>query len=75
MANGDVLVVEMAAGALSVVAPDGSRIEHIPLPDPVTTNLCFGGPGGRTAYATLSGSGRLVGFEWPRPGLPLAFSA
>jgi gluconolactonase len=37
----------------------------------MVTNVCFGGPGLRTAYATLSMSGRLVAFEWPRPGLAL----
>jgi gluconolactonase len=39
----------------------------------MTTNVCFT-PGG-TAYATLSGSGRLIAVDWPRPGLDLAFSA
>ena len=48
------------------------RSEHVPLPDPLTTNVCFGGPDLRTAFVTLSGTGRLVSFEWPRPGLRLA---
>jgi gluconolactonase len=39
----------------------------------MTTNVCFTGDGLRTAYATLGASGRLVSFEWPRPGLALAF--
>ena len=38
-----------------------------------TTNICFGGPDLRTAYVTLSGSGRLVAFEWERPGLRLNY--
>ena len=42
-------------------------------PTPSTTNVCFGGDDLRTAYVTLSGGGRLVSFEWPRPGLALAF--
>jgi gluconolactonase len=41
------------------------------MPDPLTTNICFGGPDLKTAYVTLSGSGRLVAFEWERPGLRL----
>ncbi|MET0910235.1 MAG: SMP-30/gluconolactonase/LRE family protein, partial [Ilumatobacteraceae bacterium] len=40
--------------------------------DPYTTNLCFGGPDMRTAFVTLSGTGRLVSMEWPRRGLRLA---
>jgi len=43
------------------------------MPDPMTTNICFGGPDLRTAYVTLSGSGRLVAFEWERPGLRLNY--
>ncbi|HXX47480.1 MAG TPA: SMP-30/gluconolactonase/LRE family protein, partial [Myxococcota bacterium] len=43
--------------------------------DPLTTNICFGGPDLRTAYVTLSATGKLVSFAWPRPGLRLAFNA
>jgi gluconolactonase len=71
-AGGDVVVAAISGG-LCVVAADGSGHEYVPLPDPFTTNVCFTGDDMRTAYATLSGSGRLVSFEWPRPGLRLAF--
>jgi gluconolactonase len=37
----------------------------------MVTNVCFGGPDLRTAFATLSMGGTLVAFEWPRGGLPL----
>jgi gluconolactonase len=70
--EGYVVVAAISEG-LCVVAPDGSSIDYIPLPDPMTTNVCFGGDDGRVAYATLSGTGRVVSFEWPRPGLTLAF--
>jgi gluconolactonase len=43
------------------------------MPDPMTTNICFGGADLRTAYITLSSTGKLVAVEWPRPGLPLNF--
>ena len=43
------------------------------MPDPVTTNIAFGGPGLRTAFVTLSMSGRLVSVPWDRPGLALNF--
>ena len=47
-------------------------IEHLPTGDPLTTNICFGGDDLRTAYITLSGTGRLVSTPWPRHGLRLA---
>jgi gluconolactonase len=43
--------------------------------DPVTTNICFGGPDLRTAYVTLSGTGKLVAMDWPDVGLRLAHEA
>jgi gluconolactonase len=72
-ANGNICVATLAHGGITVVAPDGSSAEHIPMPDFHTTNICFGGPELRTAYITLSGSGRLVALDWPRPGLPLEY--
>jgi gluconolactonase len=70
---GNVCVATIVNGGITVISPDGARVEHVPLPDPLVTNLCFGGPDLRTAYATLSATGRLVAFEWPRPGLRLAY--
>ncbi len=71
--EGNVCVATIGNGGITVVSPDGSSVQHAALPDPVTTNICFGGPELRTAYVTLSATGKLVSFEWPRPGLPLAF--
>jgi gluconolactonase len=71
--EGNVCVATLVNGGITVVSPDGRSIEHVPTADPVTTNICFGGPNLRTAYMTLSGTGRLVATEWPRPGLRLAF--
>ena len=68
---GNICVATLVNGGITVISPDGGTIRHIPLPDRMTTNICFGGPGLRTAYATLSLSGRLVAFEWERPGLKL----
>jgi len=39
----------------------------------MVTNVCFGGRELKTAFATLSMGGRLVGFDWPRPGQPLRY--
>jgi len=70
---GNVCVATLVNGGITVISPDGTLIEHVPTPDPLTTNICFGGPDLRTAYITLSGTGRLVAMEWPRPGLKLNY--
>jgi gluconolactonase len=43
------------------------------MPDLWTTNICFGGKDLKTAYITLSNSGRLVAMDWPRAGLGLNY--
>lgn len=72
-ADGSICVATLMRGGISVISPDGARIEHVALPDLYVTNLCFGGPGLRTAYVTLSHGGRLIEMDWPRAGLPLNF--
>lgn len=69
--DGHVCVATLVNGGITVISPDGAQVEHIAFPDPLTTNICFGGPDLRTAYVTLSGTGRLVACDWPRPGLRL----
>jgi len=71
---GNVCVATLANGGITVVSPDGASVEHVPMPDPLTTNICFGGADRTTAYVTLSGTGKLVSTKWPRPGLKLNFS-
>jgi gluconolactonase len=71
--EGHVCVATLITGAVSDIWPDGSRVDQYILPDMMVTNVCFGGPGLRTAYATLSMGGTLVSFEWPRSGLPLPY--
>lgn len=72
-AGGFVCVGTLVNGGITVASPSGDDIDHIPLPDPLVTNICFGGDDHRTAFVTLSATGRLVALDWPRPGLPLAF--
>jgi gluconolactonase len=71
--EGHVAVATLITGAVSDIWPDGSRVDQYALPDMMVTNVCFGGPELRTAFATLSMGGTLVSFEWPRPGLPLNY--
>jgi gluconolactonase len=67
------------AGGITVISPKGKRLEFIKLtvegyPEPLPSNLCFGGPDRKTAYITLAGTGRLVACEMKIPGKPLNFS-
>ncbi|MFW6093872.1 MAG: SMP-30/gluconolactonase/LRE family protein [Pseudomonadota bacterium] len=70
---GNVCVATLVNGGITSISPDGEHIEHFPMDDPFTTNICFGGENLRTAYITLSSTGRLIATEWPRAGLPLNF--
>jgi gluconolactonase len=72
-ASGNICVATLVEGGITVISPSGELVEFIPMPDRMTTNICFGGPGLRTAYVTLSLTGKLVAVPWPRPGLPLNF--
>lgn len=73
--GGNVCVATMGYGepgaGISVFAPGGELLEFHRAPEFYCTNICFGGPDMRTAWITLSGYGRLVRCEWPRPGLRL----
>ena len=76
-ADGRLCVATIYNPGITVVSPDGSEgPEHVALPgdffDPVPTNICFGGDDMRTAYITLSATGRVMACRWPRPGLRLA---
>ena len=71
-AAGNVCVANIPQG-ISVISPDGKLVEQHAVPDVFPTNICFGGPDLRTAYITLSSTGRLAAMQWPRPGLPLHF--
>jgi gluconolactonase len=72
-ADGKICVATLVNGGITVASPDGSSVEHIAMPDLMCTNICFGGDDLKTAYITLSGTGRLVSMDWPTAGLPLNF--
>lgn len=70
---GNICIATLMNGGITVISPDGKQVEHIALPDPYVTNICFGGLELRTAYVTLSLSGRLIAMDWPRPGAKLNY--
>jgi gluconolactonase len=72
-AGGKVCVATILNGGITLFDPDGT-VEHLPVPDIVTTNIAFGGADMRDAYITASSTRRLYKARWPRPGLKLAFN-
>jgi gluconolactonase len=71
--RGNICVATFNHAGIWQIAPDGSRLAFVPLPDFYTTNIAFGGPGLRTAFVTQSCTGKLVSFEWNVPGQPLPY--
>ena len=72
-ADGRICVGTIVNAGITVVTPDGADVEHVRMPDPLPANLCFAGDDMRTAYVTLSTTGRVLECRWPRPGLRLAW--
>lgn len=82
--QGNVYVATLAANGLlpansgiSIVSPDGKFLEFLEIdvmpPDPLPSNICFGGPDMKTAYITLGGTGRLVKCQMAVPGMRLSY--
>ena len=71
--EGNVCVATLINGGITIHSADGQHAEHIPMPDLLTTNICFGGEDLATAYVTLSSTGKLVSMPWRCPGLPLNY--
>jgi len=75
--EGHVCVATLVNGGISVVDGDSGELAAFVQTEGeiLTTNVCFGGDDLKTAYITLSGTGRLASMEWDWPGLALAHSA
>ena len=70
-AGGNICVASLVFGGISVFSSQGGLTEWYEADEPYCTNIAFGGPNMQTAFITLSGYGRLVAADWPRPGLAL----
>ncbi|MES2444144.1 MAG: SMP-30/gluconolactonase/LRE family protein [Pseudomonadota bacterium] len=71
-ASGNVCVATIGECGISVISPGGEAVEFVATPDIFTTNIAWGGTDMRTAWVTLSGTGKLAKRRWPRAGLKLA---
>ncbi len=72
-ADGKVCIATIVKGGITILDPNTHSFSHIPLPDTLTTNICFGGEQLRTAFITLSSTGKLISLPWATPGLPLNY--
>lgn len=72
-ASGNICVATLTTGHITVFSPQGVVLEQVRMPDIYPTNICFGGADLRTAYITLSDTGRLGVMHWPEPGLKLRY--
>jgi gluconolactonase len=67
--DGNLYIARHGKGTVAVVSPEGKVLKEIDVLGRNPTNICFGGPDGRTAYVTEVQQGRLVQFRTDRPGL------
>jgi gluconolactonase len=67
--DGNLYIARHGKGTVAVVSPQGKVLKEIDVLGRNPTNICFGGPDGRTAYVTEVQQGRLVQFRTDRPGL------
>lgn len=74
LVSGNIAVATLNTGYITVISPRGDIVESVKMPDPYPTNICFGGADMKTAYITLSDTGRLGKMAWSEPGLKLNFN-
>jgi gluconolactonase len=67
--DGNLYAARWGKGTVVKVYPLGKLLREIDVLGAKPTNVCFGGPDGRTCYVTEVEHGRLVQFRVDRPGL------
>ena len=67
--DGNLYVTRHGKGTVAVVSPKGEVLREVDVLGKMPSNLCFGGPDGRTVYVTEVEHTRLVKFRVDRPGL------
>lgn len=66
--DGNLYITRYGKGTVVKVSPEGKTLREIDVLGARPTNICFGGPDGRTAYVTEVEHRRLVQFRVERPG-------
>jgi sugar lactone lactonase YvrE len=67
-ADGNLYITRHGKGVVAVLTPKGEVLREIDVLGKRPSNLCFGGPDGRTVYVTEMEHGRIVSFRVERPG-------
>ncbi len=67
--DGNLYITRHGKGTVVKLSPQGEILQEIDVLGANPTNLCFGGPDGRTVYVTEVEHQRLVQFRVDRPGL------
>lgn len=67
--DGNLYVTRHGKGTVVKLSPTGEVLQEVDVLGPHPTNVCFGGPDGRTVYVTEAQAKRLVQFRVDRPGL------
>ncbi len=67
--DGNLFVTRYGKGTVVKLSPRGEIIREIKLPGSRPSNICFGGPDGRTAFVTEVDNAQIVSFRVDRQGL------
>ncbi|HEY7426458.1 MAG TPA: SMP-30/gluconolactonase/LRE family protein [Gemmataceae bacterium] len=67
--DGNLYISRYGKGTVAMLSPKGEVLREIDVLGDSPSNLCFGGPDGRTVYVTEVKKRRLVQFRVDRPGL------
>ena len=67
--DGNLYITRHGNGTVVKLSPSGEVLREVDVLGSKPSNLCFGGPDGRTVYVTEVDQSRLVRFRVDRPGL------
>jgi len=67
--DGNLYITRYGKGTVVKMSPEGEILKEIDVLGASPSNLCFGGPDGRTVYVTEVTKTRLVQFRVDKPGL------
>ena len=68
-AKGNLYVTRHGKGTVVILSPEGKILKEVDVLGARPSNLCFGGPDGRTVYVTEVEHTRIVQFRVEHPGL------
>ena len=68
-AKGNLYVTRYGKGTVEILSPEGKILKEVDVLGARPSNLCFGGPDGRTVYVTEVEHTRIVQFRVEHPGL------